>query len=59
MSSCIISLKSSNHLQKAGVDVAHVKKTSGLWSLDPVLVDGLLRVGGRLDLALASFDSFD
>ena len=44
-------------LTKAGVDVAHVKKTSGLRSLDPVLVDGLLRVGGRLDLAPASFDS--
>ncbi|XP_074624387.1 uncharacterized protein LOC141882335 [Acropora palmata] len=44
-------------LTKAGVDVAHVKKTSGLRSLDQVLVDGLLRVGGRLDLAPASFDS--
>ena len=43
-------------LTKAGVDVAYVK-TSGLRSLDPVLVDGLLRVGGRLDLAPASFDS--
>ena len=42
-------------LAKAGVDVAHVKKTSGLQSLDPVLVDGLLRVGGRLRLAPASY----
>ena len=44
-------------LTKAGVDVAHVKKTSGLRGLDPVLVNGLLRVGGRLDLAPAPFDS--
>ena len=35
-------------LTKSGVHVAHVKKTSGLQSLDPVLVDGLIRVGGRL-----------
>ena len=44
-------------LTKAGVDVAHVKKISGLRSLDPVLADGLLRFGGKLDLAPASFDS--
>ena len=44
-------------LTNSGVDVAHVKKTSGLRSLDPVLVDGLIRVGGRLGLAPASFDS--
>ena len=44
-------------LTKSGVDVAHVKKTSGLRSLDPVLVDGLIRVGGRLGLAPASFHS--
>ena len=44
-------------LTKAGVDAAHVKKSSGLLSLHPVLVNGLLRVGGRLDLAPASFDS--
>ena len=43
-------------LAKAGVDGAHVKKTSGLRSLDPVLVNGLLRVGGRLGLVPASFD---
>ena len=44
-------------LTKSGVYAAHVKKTSGLRSLDPVLVDGLLRVGGRLGSAPASFDS--
>ena len=44
-------------LTKSGVDVAHVKKSSGLRSLDPVLVDGLIRVGGRLGLAPASFAS--
>ena len=44
-------------LTKSGVYVVHVKKTSGLRSLDPVLVDGLIRVGGRLGLAPASFDS--
>jgi len=41
-------LEELQSLTKSGVDVAHVKKTSGLRSLDPVLVDGLLRVGGRL-----------
>ena len=35
----------------------HVKKNSCLWRLDPVLIDGLLRVGGRLDLASEPFDS--
>ena len=30
-------------LIKSGVDVAHVKETSGLRSLGPVLADGLLR----------------
>ena len=44
-------------LTKAGVDVAHVKKTSGLRSLNPVLVDGLLRIGGRFGLTPACFDS--
>ena len=44
-------------LTKSGVDVAHVKKTGGLRSLDPVLVDGLIRAGGRLSLAPASFPS--
>ena len=34
-----------------------VKKSSCLRSLDPILVDGLLRVGGRLRLVQASFDS--
>ena len=46
-------------LTKAGVGVAHVKKTSGLRSLDPVLIDGLLRVGGRLGLAPSLESSFD
>ena len=44
-------------LTKSGVYAAHVKKTSGLRSLDPALVDGLIRVGGRLGSAPASFDS--
>ena len=48
-------------LTKPGVYAAHVKKTSGLRSLDPVLVDGLIRVGGavggRLGSAPASFNS--
>ena len=44
-------------LTKSGVDVAHVKKTGGLRSLDPVLVEGLIHVGGRLGLAPASFAS--
>ena len=34
-----------------------VEKSSCLRSLDPILVDGLLCVGGRLRLAQASFDS--
>ena len=34
-----------------------MKKTSGLRSLDPVLVDGLISVGRRRGLAPASFDS--
>ena len=37
-------------LTKSGVDVALVKKTSGPWSLHPVLVYGLIRVDGRLGL---------
>ena len=44
-------------LKKPGVYAAHVKKTSSLRSLDPVLVDGLIRIGGRLGSAPASFDS--
>ena len=35
----------------------HVKKNSCLRRLDPVLIDGLLRVGGRLDQASEPFDS--
>lgn len=35
----------------------HVKKNSNLGRLDPVLIDSLLRVGGRLSLASISFDA--
>ena len=35
----------------------HVKKSSCLRSLDPILVDGLLRVGGRLSFASTSFEA--
>ena len=43
--------------QSASNGVPHVKKNSCLRRLDPVLIDGLLRVGGRLDLASEPFDS--
>ena len=36
---------------------AYVKKSSSLRSLDPILVDGLIRIGGRLSLASTSFES--
>ena len=36
---------------------ARVRKSSCLWSLDPILVDGLLRIGGRLSLASTPFDA--
>ena len=36
---------------------AYVKKSSSLRSLDPIMVDGLIRVGGRLSLASTSFES--
>ena len=43
-------LEEPQSLTKSGVDVAHVKKTSGLRSLHPVLVDDLIRVDGPLGL---------
>ena len=43
--------------QSASNGVLHVKKNSCLRRLDPVLIDGLLCVGGRLDLASGPFDS--
>ena len=45
-----------NSLPKVG-STAHVKKGSSLQSLDPILVDGVLHVGGRLGLATIPFDS--
>ena len=33
-----------------------LSKTFSLFTLDPILVDGLLKVGGRLDNAELSFD---
>lgn len=36
---------------------AHVKKSSCLRSLDPVLVNGVLRVGGRLSLPSTTFEA--
>ena len=36
---------------------SYVAKSSNLHMLDPVLVDGLLRIGGRLDRADISYDS--
>ena len=57
MFSCIISLKSSNHLQSSQLMWRMLRKKSAPRSLDPILVDGLLRVGGRLGLAPISFDS--
>ena len=43
--------------QSANNGVPHVKKNSCLWGLNPILINGLLGVGGRLDLASELFDS--
>ena len=43
--------------KSASNGVPHVEKSSCLRRLDPVLIDGLLRVGGRLGLASEPFDS--
>ena len=43
--------------QSASNGMPHVKKNSCLRRLDPILINGLLRVGGRLDLASEPFDS--
>ena len=42
--------------KSASKGVPHVGKSSCLRRLDPVLIDGLLRVGGRLSLASKPFD---
>lgn len=39
--------------------VPHVKKCSSLRSLDPILINGLLPICGRLSLASALFESKD
>ncbi|XP_068697094.1 uncharacterized protein [Montipora foliosa] len=41
--------------KSASKGVPHVRKSSCLRRLDPVLIDGLLRVGGRLSLASKPF----
>ena len=38
-------------------DGTQVKKSSSLRSLDPILVNGVLRVGGRLSLASTAFEA--
>ena len=43
--------------RSASNGVSYVKKNSCLLRLDPVLMDVLLRVGGRLDLASEALDS--
>ena len=37
--------------------IPHVKKCTSLRSLDPILIDGLLRIGGGLSLASTPFES--
>ena len=47
----------SSLTRSANEGMWHVKKNSNLRRLDPVLVDGLLRVDGRLSLASIPFDA--
>ena len=47
----------SSLTRSANEGMPHVKKNSNLGRLDPVLVDGLLRIGSRLSLALIPFDA--
>ena len=38
-------------------DGKQVEKSNSLWSLHPILVNGVLRVGGRLNLPSTAFEA--